>query len=92
MKTGNFFVAKLIYLFVVIMGMVAAPVFASIDWTNANANNDFGDPGNWSPVPASLNDQDCYINELSGEDKADISLAYAITMVVLQEPLMTYGL
>jgi len=74
MKTGSLLEAKFIYLFVVVvMGMVAAPAFAAINWTNANANNDFNDLGNWSPVPPSLNGQDCYINELSDANKADIS-------------------
>ena len=65
MKTGklSFLVAKFVCLLyvVVVMGMVAEPAFAAIDWTNANANNDFNDLGNWSPVPGSLNGQDCYI-------------------------------
>ena len=74
-KKLSFLVAKfacLLYV-VVVMGMVAAPAFAAIDWTNANANNDFNDLGNWSPVPGSLNGQDCYINELSDANKAEIS-------------------
>ena len=53
--------------------LVATPVFAVINWTNANANNDFDDLGNWNPVPPSLNNQDCYINTLSDADKAVIS-------------------
>jgi len=77
MKTGklSFLVAKFVCLLyvVVVMGMVAAPAFAEINWTNANANNDFNDLGNWSPAPGSLNGQDCYINGLSDANKAEIS-------------------
>jgi len=75
MRTGSFSVVKFMYLLAVVMGIIAAPALASIDWTNANANNDFGDLDNWSPVPTSLHGQDCYINELSGENKAGISYA-----------------
>ena len=77
MKTEKlcFLVAKFVCLLsvVVVMGMVAAPAFAEINWTNANANNDFNDLGNWSPAPGSLNGQDCYINGLSDANKAEIS-------------------
>jgi hypothetical protein len=74
MNAGSFLMTNFIRLFVVVvMGMVAEPAFAAVNWTNANANNDFNDLGNWSPVPPSLNDQDCYINELSGDNKAEIS-------------------
>jgi hypothetical protein len=74
MKAGSFLVANFICLFVVVvMGLVTEPAFAAINWTNASANNDFNDLDNWDPVPGSLNGQDCYINELSDANRAEIS-------------------
>ena len=73
MKAGSFLVANFIFFVAVVIGMFMEPAFAAVNWTNANANNDFNDLGNWNPVPLSLNYQDCYINELSGENKTEIS-------------------
>jgi hypothetical protein len=53
------------------MGLFCTQTFAAITWTNAKANNDFADLGNWGN-PATLGGQDCTIG-LSGTNKAILS-------------------
>lgn len=62
---------KKLFCYAAVMALFCTQTFAAITWTNAKANNNFADLGNWGN-PATLGGQDCTI-ALSGTNRAVLS-------------------